>query len=309
MRHFLLVGTLVVGSFSVAWAYVPSTTNKSIKPLKWTGSNCIFLRINSQGSADINDGSDVAAVRSAVQRWANSAGGCSYLRFNVLDDLPDAKATFSRSGPNENTVSWVEKGWISERNHDRDAAGLTTVFFVDDPGSARDGKILDADVELNGEFFSFSAAVSGVAGKTDVENTVVHELGHVMGLDHPCDDGLRNPVPKDHLGETIPKCFPLGQLSQAMRDATMFNFADPMEVKKRTPETDDVLGICQTYPSEQNPGSCAPAETTPDTGCAAIPRSPRELPLTLMLLLFALAIGTLLRRRRAKCRRPAGRDA
>jgi len=279
-------------------AYVASTTNTSQKPLRWTASNCIMLRIDKAGSDDLKDGSDLAAVRASVEAWHKKIAGCSFLRFSLLEDADNATASFSKEGGNENTVNWVETGWKKVREHDPSAAGLTTVFFVDDPDSARDGKILDADIELNGENFAFSAGPAGVPGKTDVMNTVVHELGHVMGLDHPCDDGLRSPVPKDHLGKAIPKCFPSGKLTQEMRGVTMFNFANPAEVKKRSPESDDVLGICQTYPREQDPAVCAPADTGVSKGCSVAPATRSALPLPLLLLAFAGVAGLLRRRLR-----------
>ncbi|MCK5796398.1 MAG: hypothetical protein KAI47_04400 [Deltaproteobacteria bacterium] len=298
MRSFVVL--LVVASVSLAplWqanAYVSSTTNTSHKALGWSGSNCIFLRVNSEGSDDIQDGSDVAAVHRAIKRW-HDVTSCSYLRFNILDDTKTATATFNQKGPNENTVNWVEKEWTTLPNHDPAAAGLTTIFFVDDPGSPRDGKILDADIELNGEFFTFSAQAAGVLGTTDIENTVVHELGHVMGLDHPCDDDLRDPIPKDNKGHTIPKCFPFSALSQEMRDVTMFNFADSGETQKRTPEADDILGICETYPKNRDPGVCEPANVGGGGGGCALTKDTDE-PIVPLLLLALGSLVIALRRR------------
>ena len=56
------------------------------------------------------------------------------------------------------------------------------------------GRILDADVEMNN--FNFAFTVDGTAPATaagrpvaDVQNTLTHELGHLLGLDHTCYDG------------------------------------------------------------------------------------------------------------------------
>ena len=293
-RHAAVLGAIF--SASSAHAYVASTTTSSGKPLRWTESNCVMLTPHSKGSADIGDGSELAAIQRAVQSWHASTGSCTYLRFDLLAAAETVKVEFLKGGDNQNVITWVESGWRERKGHDAQAAGLTTVFFVDSPGSPRDGKILDADVELNGEFFEFSAKPSGVAGKTDVENTVVHELGHVLGLDHPCDDGTRSPAPTDHTGATIPKCS--ARLSQEMRDVTMFNFADPGETKKRSPEADDVLGVCSTYPQSADPGVCAPPDTgARDPGCTIARGDQAPLALLVWLLLGPLLAAR--RRRRA----------
>ncbi|MBW2734212.1 MAG: hypothetical protein JRH20_17625 [Deltaproteobacteria bacterium] len=289
----LLVGTLCVPT--LASAYVPSTSNDSLKPLRWTHSNCVIMRPNSKGSADINDGSDVQAVFRSADRWRSASESCSYIRFVMEEASPDAEAEFRQGEANENVITWVEDGWRDVLGHDPQAAGLTTVFFVDSPGSSRDGKILDADIELNGEYFRFSAGEVGVKGRMDVENTVVHEMGHVLGLDHPCDDGLRSPTPKDHLGETIPKCS--SSLPQELLDRTMYNFADQGEVKKRTLEADDILGICSTYPKADDPGVCGPVAVV-DDGCSVGPGPFASRPFVgTLLALFALILLARCRRR------------
>jgi len=275
-------------------AYVRSTTTNTAAPLIWMRSNCVHVRVNSKGSDDINDGSDVAAAKRSIDNWRKLIGACSYFKFVVLDDSPDAKPEFTRSGVNENVIYWEENDW----KHDRMAAAITTVFFLEKQGDERDGRILDADIELNGRWFHFSSA--GTIHKTDVENTVTHELGHLMGLDHPCDDGARQPVPKDHTGATIPSCTTvLGSTSDpkyaAMRDTTMFNFADPGETKKRSPEADDVKGICEIYPTAQAPSACEPVSYDENNGGCDVGGSPPPLA---SLLIWALLLGLPLAARR-----------
>src|SRR3954449_9918640 len=71
------------------------------------------------------------------------------------------------------------------RPYDSAAAGITTATYVDDAGSDRDGAILDADVELNGVNFAISANGQSLGSngcKSDLQNTLTHELGHLQGL-------------------------------------------------------------------------------------------------------------------------------
>lgn len=293
-----LAALLVVLSHGAAEAYVPSVTKKSGRPLYWAGSNCVLLRVNGKGSEDITDGSDLAAITRATQRWEKAIAKCSYMHFSLLDPSTDAKPGFDRdSDENDNVVYWVEKGW-RDLGHDPQAAGITVVFFVDSPGSKRDGIILDADIELNGEFFKF--ATNGAKNRTDVENTVVHELGHLLGLDHTCDDGTREPVPKDNHGKAIPSCTPMDRLPKSMRDATMFNFAVPGETKKRTPEADDILGICETYPLDEDPGECKPPDIGGggcDVTAQSSARASRPGGLAVVWLLLGLLVVLASRRR------------
>ncbi|MCA9669999.1 MAG: hypothetical protein KC503_30595 [Myxococcales bacterium] len=281
---------LVSAGTSSAFAYVPATTNESGTRLRWMRSNCVVLRANSAGSADVSDGSEFTAIQKSVEDWHKVIASCSYIRFQL--EAPAASATigFDREGPNENAIVFVESNWP----HEDVAAGITTVFFVDNKDSAQDGRILDADVELNGQIFTFGTIAS--KSLTDVENTLTHELGHVLGLDHPCDDGTRSPVPKDHTGATIPRCN-TPAVSAAIRESTMYNFANLGETKKRTPEDDDILGICETYPAANDPGSCAPVDFTDSGGCSLalgltddVSRFPRGVGLAAVLLLLGVLL-------------------
>lgn len=274
-------------------AYVRSTTTKSYAPLHWMYTNCVFIRVDSDGSDDIKDGSDVAAAKKSIDNWRKGINSCSYFKFMVLPDSPDAAPDFTKDGTNENVIHWIEKGWAARHPKMENAAAITTVYYLERPGGGEDGRILDADIELNGEYFRFST--TGEQQRTDVENTVTHELGHLMGLDHPCDDNTRQPVPKDDAGNTIPKCsIVLGSSNPAyieMRETTMFNFAEPGETKKRTPEADDFRGVCEIYPTADAPDVCEPVTLHgDDNGCSlgSLPAPPIPLPLWGLLLLLPL---------------------
>lgn len=275
-----------------AEGYVPSTTDVSGTRLRWMHSNCIFVRPSSTGSADINDGSDLEALRRATSNWETATASCSYMTFNILEPIDDVELGFDKDGPNENVVVWVESEWA----HEPQAAAITTVFFIDNKGSDQDGRIIDGDIELNGAFFTFST--TGDKSATDVENTLTHELGHLLGLDHPCDDGMRSPLPKDNLGQPIPSCTPISKLPLSLRESTMYNFAQPGEIKKRTPEAGDVQGICDTYPIDKNPGQCVQVNLE-SGGCvvAATPDDGSPTALVLLGLAVVLCAAWSLRRR------------
>src|SRR5262249_30876577 len=173
---------------------------------------------------------------------------------------------------------WRAPGFCDDARNARDevclspnAAAITTVFYYDKPGDERDGEMVGVDIEVNAAHFSFSD--DGEPGKLDLENTMTHEFGHVLGLDHTCNSISGAVPPVDGSGNPVPPCFPLADLSAAVTSATMFNFEGPGETSKRVPQADETDGVCAIYA-----GHSRECESS-DTGCALVPRS-RLLPLS-----------------------------
>lgn len=108
--------------------------------------------------------------------------------------------------------------------------------------STKTGAIYDADIELNaaphsdGSSFLFTAVNSPVCPfdapapdcvATDIQNTLTHEIGHAMGLDHA----------------TVP-------------GSTMEATAPPGETRKRIIDSGTAQGFCEIYPRAQPATSC-----------------------------------------------------
>ena len=135
--------------------------------------------------------------------------------------MPNLTASFSPTGPNRNIVTFVDRGWP----YDDAVIAVTTNAF-----DSKTGVIFDSDVEINDEYFALRLAAddgSGCSfedGEMDLRNTLTHEVGHMLGLDHP--PGTR-----------------------AYRLTTMYASAPSCEVQKRTLETDDIAGVCFIYPT------------------------------------------------------------
>ncbi|HEY3354133.1 MAG TPA: MYXO-CTERM sorting domain-containing protein [Polyangia bacterium] len=299
-----------------ALGYVRSRTAKSNTPLAWHGS-CAFLTPDSAGTPDVPTAAVLAAIDASVQTWTTT--GCSYFDLRVDPSEPNGSAILDRP-QGKNFIVFRRDAWCppdpSEPCYDANATALTTVFYVDKPGAADDGRILDADVEMNNVDFGFT--VDGTpppthyqSGVADLENTLTHELGHLLGLDHTCYDGWNkcedgfckvnhlacrantddcNPV--DENGTKIPNCGP--DLPASVVQATMFNYASPGDTSKRTLSQDDINGLCAMYPLAADPKSCSRVDTSSDSGCRAAPGAAAS-PALLLLLLAALALA---RRRR-----------
>ena len=307
-----LAGTLAVLALSAPAAapgYVRSRTTHGT-PTRWL-ANCASVQPDLAGSPDLDPATTFSTLKDALTTWREATKGCAYLELDYVEPAP-VEAHFDGA----NVVKFRTDRWCHPDDEQSQnvcyssvAAGITTVFYVDRPGDSDDGVILDADVELNNLDFTFDF-VDRVGGPTksarpgttiaDFENTIVHELGHLQGLDHTCKDSATPANEVDENGKTPPSCsglmgLPLTEFMK-ITEATMFNSAAPAETKKRTPESDDVAGICAAYPTAQRPDRCVAADISSyrKSGCSIAGRSPFLGPLLLLIL------AATFRRRRAR---------
>lgn len=253
MRRVSAVAVVVavLGAPALARAYCQQTTHDDDTckadpgvPLVWEG-NCVPYSVYQAGSDDLPLSTVLEVVRVSFEAWEDAAfpgqERCSYLTFSPTELATCDQIGYRQEGGNMNLVYFREAGWTAIRNHAPAAMGLTTVLF--DPGS---GEILSSDMELNGENFHFSADPDNV--DADLQNTVTHEAGHVLGLAHTPDT-----------------------------EATMYGTSTNGETKKSTLEEDDIRAVCDMYPIAQDPGVCNqphggldPACLPPDGGCCRV---------------------------------------
>ena len=140
------------------------------------------------------------------------------------------------------------------------------------------GQIKDTDIEVNdsvdslGRKFIFTAVDGSPCSdpnqtgcvRIDVQNTITHEAGHTMGLDHTLDP-----------------------------NATMYATAPEGEVSKRVLGADDIQAICDIYPRgrETVTGNLDPITLTPagasggGCGCSQAQTGPGSVLLAVLLLL------------------------
>lgn len=202
---------------------------ESPKGVHW-GRRCVQYKVNVRGSAGIPTGPDGQLTEALLTNIVESfdiwnRADCSNFRMEyaglTTQDLADFDSEGGIAG-NENTITWLDD-WP----YDRSAYALTSVTF-----DARNGRIQDADIELNDDVYQFTDDDNNII--VDVRNTMTHEVGHLLGLDHSNE-----------------------------RDATMFFSAAEGETKKRSLEQDDVDGLCTIYPDGEGELSCTRDEAAP----------------------------------------------
>ena len=269
----MAVGLLVWWTALPAEAYVRSQTRSGGQHLYWLEPEVVF-HLDVDGSADIDDGSDLDAVRASFLTWNEvTCEGDFDLTTREGGMLTDPVVEHVPNGANANVVTWVEDR--SAWNHSLAVIGVTSATY-----DARDGRILDADIEFNGVQFSYTTTGAPLSVRTDIQNTATHEIGHFLGLDHTPVEG-----------------------------ATMEARAPEGETRKRTLSDDDIQGLCAVTPPAQ--GSVAGLDETDETAgwvCGRIAPGPSDARAGVggaLWLLGILAIGrwrtgSLRRRRRSR---------
>jgi hypothetical protein len=174
------------------------------------------------------------AVLQAAEEWNRALKACSVPRLRV-SSVKRPRAEVRRDGVTSVVVR--RKRWCPEKVPDWDdcyeptRAAITHLYPVDEPG-ARHAFLYEADVEFNGVHFAWS--LDGEAPDVrSLRAVVMHELGHVLGLEHPCDE---RPGQGGSCGDG------------SLRTAVMYPF--PVEVGRApvlSPHPAEVDALCRLY--------------------------------------------------------------
>jgi hypothetical protein len=221
-------------------------------------SGCVFVNYDSAGTTEVAGDDEFGVLDGSIATWDTAIPACGYMRLK-----PAGKVTGYEVGKDYlNLIKFRDTKWCIpatatdlEVCHNPAAAGITTLTFIKD-GSDRDGEIVDTDVEINGVNFAISVGgvTLGQGGcQADLANTVTHELGHVLGLEHTCR-GDKDPARVDGTGKPVPFCTDTND--PTIVDATMYPFQECGETKKASLSNDDVQGVCSIYPKALDPGTC-----------------------------------------------------
>lgn len=242
--------------------------------LYWTEKSRVFFNQNTAGDPALPGEGVFAAVTSSFQTWNSAFASCGSLSFAEGPRVTDRKLGYSitAGSSNVNQVLFRSRKCSTVApaadpcqkddscgnaydcwNHDSGSIGVTTTTY-----DVRTGRIFDVDIELNAANFKFSTADSPVCAPpelsqscvaTDVQNTVTHEVGHLVGLDHA-----------------------------ANTDSTMSAKASTGELQKRNLDSGTERAVCEIYPRElasqdcvdaNGDGGSSSANGSGGTGCSA----------------------------------------
>jgi hypothetical protein len=170
---FALVLVQVCSLFAGSVSMAPETAQPA---LKWR-SRVITIALSTslqRPAPNVKYGSDLlAAVRRSMQVWEDAAA----IEFK---EVISEKQNVSQPGSAGDGISLITIAPTAENallfgKGGEEAAATTRIFY-----DAR-GRISEADIVLN-PYQQFSA--DGTFGTFDLESTLTHEIGHLLGLEH-----------------------------------------------------------------------------------------------------------------------------
>ena len=221
--------------------------------LFWTVPT-IHWQLSSVGnpkSTEAQKQSEFSAIRRSFQNWDDVFAACGNLRFSEGPLVDERKVGYDLKGDNRNIVLFRsrrcadvapsnDKCWTDDDcgnvydcwDGDERTIALTLTTYDE-----KSGIIYDSDIQLNANGFVFTTVTDGptcsqpittnTCVATDVQNTMTHEIGHLIGLDHTLASG-----------------------------STMYPRAPPGETSKRSVDQGSRGFVCATYPKGQASQSC-----------------------------------------------------
>ncbi|MDC0715067.1 matrixin family metalloprotease [Stigmatella sp. ncwal1] len=233
----------------------------STQCLFWTVPRITWNQSTRGNPGTLPAGSEFAAVRRAFQSWQEVFSSCGNIAFEEGPRVDDRDVGYVSKGENRNLVLFRTRQctvgslvpaedpcWkddVCGNVYDCWSNGNETIAVTLTTYDENTGIIYDSDIELNAGVFSFTTAdgprctppiIQGCVA-TDIQNTMTHEIGHLVGLDH-------TDAP----------------------NSTMNPRAPPGETSKRTIDAGSRSFVCEAYPKAGVSQNCLHLTTDPTLG-------------------------------------------
>lgn len=246
-----LVLALSLGQISSA-PYVRSRAeagDSSSQCLFWTVPKITWYQSTLGNPATKPAGTEFDAVRRSFQNWQSVFATCGNLAFEEGGKVEERKVGYVVGEDNRNLVLFRQRRcadvapsndacWNDDECGNKydcwsnDSQTIAVTLTTYDQIS---GIIYDSDIELNTPSFYFTTSdglvcpAPGTTGcvSTDIENTMTHEIGHFVGLDHTNFAG-----------------------------STMNPRAQPGETSKRSIDSGSKDFVCASYPKGKPSVAC-----------------------------------------------------
>ena len=281
----------IVGWAGAAHAYVRARSATDNYDLIWPDPH-ISITVYT-GTSMVSPSDFIGAAMEAAATWsAPSANTSVAITISSSSGLP-AGAVFDH----ESTISFRTSSWDAPA-YPASALALTTIW-------TSGGRIIETDTEINAVDPRFhwavlpdDPAVAMLASQDDLQNALTHEMGHVLGLAHPCYLGVvPDPPALDNFGQPELGCSD-PMLSSDVRAATMFPTAAPGNIGERSLSPDELTALQDLYPAGRAPVVEGPGPAAAAGGCSLADPSQRDWSPRGAVALFLMGLSIVLTRRR-----------
>lgn len=206
----------------------------------WPASDIGFFLSNSALPSRVTREQMETALASSLDAWATSE--CSSIKpffAGWTENLPLTK-------DGQNTIAWT-RDW-AKLGFPSGVPGNTDMQYR---GHDDRWDIAEADVYLDASSYDWTTT----AGEdTSVQAVLTHELGHALGLLHPCEPGGEDDAPACE------------RVSKEVEATAMYPYYSSSQTAL---SEDDSAGLCYLYPRTE-PCSCGLDETCLDGECRAM---------------------------------------
>lgn len=216
----------------------PLAHTASGAPVHWSLSVVTIEVVTPPERSGIGAGVLTSALQQGIDAWNEALRGCKAPTLKLGRIWPAGAAR--EDGRNVVVINGAY--WCPEDRaavlgcYDKTVQATTHLRARDDPG--HEGELREADIEINAIAFRWSLR-GDVKGIESLRAVLVHELGHVLGLEDICDMRLgATPVGDGGAAEPLPMCDLLRRGTSVMYPETTDHGWAP------APTPDAVAALC-----------------------------------------------------------------
>lgn len=247
VRRGLLVTGIVLGAFLTVACHSrpeglaePARTESGSR-IRWVNPE-VVLRFSPERPGSVPNEVAFMALARAADTWNEVLDDCDAPRL-LVSRTPLEHANIREDRVNE--VLFHEADWCPpaaselEDCYDETKHASTRLYPIRRRGHPSDGQLIEADLEVNGADHRWSR-LGGDPGTLSLDAVFVHELGHILGLGHPCAPRGSRELER---GE-VPTICDDARLARAVMHP---NASRLLAGRRAMPLPAEIETLCQTY--------------------------------------------------------------
>lgn len=158
----------------LAWGYDISRYNG--QPITWSSGSVVTMKIQLGAASVLSDGSTYnSSVQTAMQTWNTQIATVQF-----ANQVAAAAAPIDHNGVNEIGFDGTVYGTAFDAN----VLAVTMYYYYTTPRSDGTYQRTQADIIFNSTY-TWDSYSGPLRAAEDIHRVALHELGHVLGLNHP----------------------------------------------------------------------------------------------------------------------------